>query len=186
MAHSTVGEDEFLQKTTALFLGQGFAGTSLSQIAAATGLEKASLYYRYPGGKDEIAMAVASRISQWLTEFVVLPLTMDGVPERQVREVAKQLRALYGDGTTWCGLEVLSLQGGSEAMSAGLKTALTAWINAFTAVARRSGMPTATARQRAEQAIAQIEGSLILSRVLADPKPFQRTMDALPGLLTKA
>ena len=86
----------------------------------------------------------------------------------------------------WCGLEVLSLKGGSEALSVGLKGALTAWISSFAGVARRSGMTTVMARQRAEVAIAQIEGSLVLARVLGDPKPFQRTMDALPGLLTAA
>jgi len=186
MAHSTVGEAEFLEKTTALFLEQGFAGTSLSQIAAATGLEKASLYYRYPGGKDEIAMAVAGGVGAWLMERVVQPLAEDGIPEKQVREVAKQLRSLYGDGTKWCALEALSLKGGSEELAAGLKAALMAWIGAFAGVGRRSGMTTAVARQRAEAAIAQIEGSLVLARVLGDPKPFQRAIDALPGLLTKA
>lgn len=186
MAHSTVGEAEFLEKTTALFLEQGFSGTSLSQIAAATGLEKASLYYRYPGGKDEIAMAVATGVGTWLTEFVIEPLTVEGNPEKQVREVAKQLRSLYGDGTKWCALEALSLKGGSEALAAGLKGALTAWLGAFAGVARRSGMSAAVAKQRAETAIGQIEGSLVLSRVLGDPKPFQRAIDALPSLLSKA
>ena len=185
MAHSTVGEAEFLEKTTALFLEQGFAGTSLSQIAAATGLEKASLYYRYPGGKDEIAMAVAGGVGAWLTEFVVRPLAEDGMPEKQVREVAKQLRSLYGDGTKWCALEALSLKGGSQDLAAALKGALTAWLGAFAGVARRSGMTAAVARRRAETSIGQIEGSLVMARVLGDAKPFQRAIDALPGLLTK-
>jgi AcrR family transcriptional regulator len=185
MAHSTVGEDELLEKTAELFLEQGFAGTSLSQIAAATGLEKASLYYRYPGGKDEIAMAVAGRVRAWLADFVVLPLAAQGVPERQVREAAKQLRSLYRDGTKWCALEVLSLKGGSAELAAGLKAALTAWIDAFAGVARRSGMSASVARQRAETAIVQIEGALVLARVLGDRRPFQRVLEALPGLLTK-
>ncbi len=186
MAHSTVSEEELLEKTAALFLEQGFAGTSLSQIAAATGLEKASLYYRYPGGKDEIALAVARRVGAWLTDFVVQPLAKDGVPEKQVREVAKHVRGLFGDGTKWCALESLSLKGGSVELAAVLKGALADWLGAFAGVARRSGMSPGVARQRAESAIVQIEGSLVLARVLGDPKPFQRVMDGLVVLLTKA
>ncbi len=183
MAHSTVGEEEFLEKTTELFLEYGFAGTSLSQIALATGLEKASLYYRYPGGKEEIARAVAGRIGQWLEEFVVRPLETNGDPGAQVREAGRQLRKLYGDGTKWCGLEMLSLKGASPAMAEGLRAALTGWIGAFAAVSRRSGVSAAAARQRAELAVAQIEGSLVLARVLGTPKPFQRAIDGLAGVL---
>jgi Bacterial regulatory proteins, tetR family len=41
----------------------GFEGVSVKHLADATGLEKASLYYRCPGGKDEIVMAVAKRLA---------------------------------------------------------------------------------------------------------------------------
>jgi AcrR family transcriptional regulator len=183
MAHTTVAEEELLEKTTALFLEYGFAGTSLSQIAAATGLEKASLYYRYPGGKDEIALAVAGRIAQWLETHLVQPLEAEGDPAQQVREAARQLRKLYGDGTKWCGLEMLSLKGASDAMVEGLRAALTRWIAAFAMVARRAGATPAASRQRAELAVAQIEGSLVLSRVLGSPKPFQRVLEGLVGAL---
>jgi AcrR family transcriptional regulator len=183
MAYSTVGEDQFLEKTTELFLQYGFAGTSLSQIAAATGLEKASLYYRYPGGKDEIALAVAGRIASWLDANVVKPLKTEGDPVAQVKEAVRQLRKLYGDGTKWCGLEMLSLQGASEAMVAGLRTALTDWIGAFAVAAAKAGASPAEARRRAELAVGQIEGSLVLARVLGSPKPFQRVLEGLLAVL---
>ncbi|WP_245536413.1 TetR/AcrR family transcriptional regulator [Terriglobus saanensis] len=46
-----------------LFRTYGFEGVSLKRLAEATGFEKASLYYRYPGDKDEIAMAIAKDVS---------------------------------------------------------------------------------------------------------------------------
>jgi AcrR family transcriptional regulator len=184
MAYSTVTEDDLLERTTALFLEHGFAGTSLSQIASATGLEKASLYYRYPGGKEEIALAVASRIGGWLEEFIVQPLDQEGDPDAQVREAARHLRRLYADGTKWCGLEMLSIQGAGEKMAAALKGALAAWVGAFAAVARRSGKTPAAARHRAELAVAQIEGALVLARVMQSPKVFQRVLEGLPAMLT--
>jgi len=56
-------------------------------------------------------------------------------------------------------------------------------LRAFTGIAREVGLPSAEARERAEQAIIEIQGSLVLARVLGDCKPFQRTMDRLPELL---
>ena len=39
---------------TALFQEQGFEGTSLSMIAKATGLKRASLYHHFPNGKEQL------------------------------------------------------------------------------------------------------------------------------------
>ena len=60
MAHRIVSDEVFLATALDLFRTYGFEGVSLKQLADATGLEKASLYYRYPGGKESIAMAAAS------------------------------------------------------------------------------------------------------------------------------
>jgi hypothetical protein len=59
-----------------------------------------------------------------------------------------------------------------------------AWINAFTQVAKESGMSLAAARSRAEEAIIRIEGALVLARVLGDTAAFERTLKVLPDFLT--
>ena len=58
-----------------------FEGVSLKRLADATGLEKASLYYRYPGGKDAIAMAIARELMRWLQANVFDPLVGSGPHE---------------------------------------------------------------------------------------------------------
>ena len=56
--HPKVSEEEVVQKLFQVFRLKGFDGASLSDLAEATGLKKASLYHRYPGGKQEMAAAV--------------------------------------------------------------------------------------------------------------------------------
>ncbi len=46
-----------VREAAELFNTQGFAGTSLSDVLAATGLEKGGLYNHFPGGKVELAEA---------------------------------------------------------------------------------------------------------------------------------
>lgn len=184
MAHRTISDEAFFDKALDLFRTYGFEGVSLQQLAEATGLEKASLYYRYPGGKDEIAMAVAQGVVNWFQANVFEPLAGDGPTRKRIITVADHLRTFYAGGKKSCVTDVLSIPGGSEDLKAGLKGAMQAWIKAFTDVAREGGLSPAVAKARAEEAIIRIEGSLILARVIGDSAPFERTLKLLPDLLT--
>ncbi len=58
MPITKVTEEELLDRLTSVFRTHGFEGASLSLISKATGLQRASLYHRFPGGKEEMAKAV--------------------------------------------------------------------------------------------------------------------------------
>jgi AcrR family transcriptional regulator len=184
MAYRTLSDEDFLAKALDLFRDYGFEGVSLKQLADATGLEKASLYYRYPGGKDEIVMAVATSVVAWFQKNIFEPLGGVGSTRKRAGLVAERFREFYAGGTKACITDVLSIPGGPEELKAALKGAMQAWITAFADLARESGMPPAMARARAEESIVRIEGSLVLSRVLHDNSFFERALKMLPELLT--
>jgi TetR/AcrR family transcriptional regulator, lmrAB and yxaGH operons repressor len=58
-----------------------------------------------------------------------------------------------------------------------------AWVDAFAEVGKESGLSPSAVRIRGEDAIARIEGSLILARVLGDNTAFERNIKLLPDLL---
>jgi len=185
MAHSRIHDAELSEKVLELFRQQGYEGTSLSDLAAATGLEKASLYYRFPGGKKDMALAAAAHVGQWFEANIFTPLSETGSPSERIKTVARKLRAFYGDGAKPCVLDSLSLRGGPPELAAALTNAYKAWLESFALVARESGMTRRLAEERARQALIQIEGSLVLSRVTANRKIFLDTLSALPDLLTR-
>ena len=184
MAHKIISDEAFLENALDMFRSRGYEGVSLSQLSAASGLEKASVFYRFPGGKSEVVMAVVKRVSDWFEENVFAPLKAEGSPHRRVAIVAAKLRTFYREGTRPCVTDVLSIAGGTEELAATLRVALQAWLKAFTDIAKESGMPLSLARARAEEAIVKIEGSLVLARVLGDNAPFLRVIRLLPDLLT--
>ncbi len=186
MAHRIISDEAFIATSLDLFRTYGFEGVSLKQLANATGLEKASLYYRYPGGKDEIALAVAAEVVRWFQANVFEPLQGTGSPRKRVAFVSERLREFYARGAKACLTDVLSIPGGSEDVHSAIRKAMQAWISAFAQVAKESGMSLALARSRAEEAIIRIEGSLVLARVLDDTAAFERTLKLLPDLLTSA
>ncbi|MCI0623625.1 MAG: TetR/AcrR family transcriptional regulator [Acidobacteria bacterium] len=183
MAFAKVSDEDLICALTDVFRTHGYEGASLSQIATATGLEKASLYHRFPGGKEDMVAAVVNHMNRWFQERVFTPLEGPGKPAQKIRLIAKHLREFYGDGNKSCVLDTLSLPGGSVALRHNVAAALQAWIQAFAGIAREAGASRAEARERAEQAIVEIEGSLVLTRVLGDRRPFHRTMERLPELL---
>jgi TetR/AcrR family transcriptional regulator, lmrAB and yxaGH operons repressor len=184
MAHRIIADEVFLATALDLFRTYGFEGVSIKRLADATGLEKASLYYRYPGGKDEIVMAVASDVVTWFQTNVFDPLSGSGTVRKRITFVADRLRHFYSGGSKACLTDVLSLPGGPAELHVALKGAMQAWIGAFTHIAKESGLSSSSARAKAEEAIVRIEGSLVLARVIGDSSHFERILKALPELLT--
>ncbi len=57
---------EILQKAEALFFDKGFKAASLQELADTLNIKSASLYYHFPGGKEEIYVAVLkNRLDQY-------------------------------------------------------------------------------------------------------------------------
>ncbi len=185
VAFSRLNDEELADKALGVFREYGYEGSSLSRLAESAGLEKASFYYRYPGGKKDIALAVAARVSSWFAENVVEPLKGTGSPQQRVRQVAQRLKKFYGDGSRPCVLDTLSLRGGPPELQTALAGALQAWVAAFISIAVESGFSRTQAARRAQQAIINIEGSLVVSRVSGNPGIFLQTLTGLPELLCK-
>ncbi|MCC6863002.1 MAG: TetR/AcrR family transcriptional regulator [Bryobacterales bacterium] len=186
MPASKVTDEFLLEKVAEVFRIHGYEGASIRLLSQATGLERASLYHRFPGGKEEMAAAVVARTCEWFGRHVFSPLQAGGSPEERLRRVAANLRDFYRRGTLWCVLDVMTLGGGPDALLARVRAAYSAWLKAFEGIAREAGMSASTARSRAQQALIGIEGSLVLARVTGDSRPFLRVLQDLPALLGAA
>lgn len=179
-----INEDFLLDRLTDIFRREGFEGASLSQISESTGLKRASLYHRFPGGKEEMATAVLARTQDRFVKQVVAPLESEGDVRARLREHASQLSTFFNDGNCACILETLSLGECRGTFDTPIKEFFTLWIDALAAAARESGQSPAAARKRAEEVVAQIQGTLILARAMGDTKPFRRVVKNLESTLT--
>ena len=177
-------EDLLLDRLTGVFRVHGYTGSSLSLISKATGLQRASLYHRFPGGKEEMAEAVMHRADEWFGSHILAPLTGPGDPAARVQEMANRLSEFYGAGKNSCLLDSLSLGYEDGAIREHIKQSLNAWVGAMTRIAKAAGLGPANAKQKAEEALIQIQGALVMARATGDTKPFIRVLKNLPELLT--
>ena len=183
MPITKVNEDELLDRLTCVFRTHGFEGASLSLISKATGLQRASLYHRFPGGKEEMAKAVLERAWSWLNQRALSPLTGPGTPKERIHKMAEGLHAFFGGGQHSCLLDSLSFGSEETALRQHVQEGMGAWVEAIAKVAREAGVPPKRARQQAQDAITRIQGSLVMARVLKDFGPFQRTLAELPQVV---
>ena len=85
MPITKVDEDALLDRLSNVFRTHGFEGASLSLISKETGLQRASLYHRFPGGKEDMAKAVLERAWRWLDDHALSPLKEPEKPETRGR-----------------------------------------------------------------------------------------------------
>jgi TetR/AcrR family transcriptional regulator, lmrAB and yxaGH operons repressor len=183
MSRPQIIDDERLVATLAgVFREVGYEGASLAQLSGAAGLQKASLYHRFPGGKKAMADEVLARASDWMQAQVIGPLTGPGTPQARVAAVAARLDGFYEGGRRACLLNMLAApRDGDGPFAPAIREALASLIAAFAAPARDAGHGDAEAR--AERAVAGMQGALVLSRGLGDPGPWARFLDGLAGEL---
>lgn len=169
-----VEDSVLLKKLSDVFREVGYEGASLAMLSAATGLKKASLYHRFPGGKEQAAREVLLCAETWLTDHVLTPLASEGPPEVRIRAMVGNLDVFYSGGRQACLLNILSSPGPDRGPFAALiEHAFTAWIAALAAVLVDAGLERDRARFRAERAVALVQGSLVLSRGLGTTRPFE-------------
>ena len=58
--------EAFIASTGRLLRRQGYAATGLNEIVSRSGAPKGSLYFHFPGGKEELAAAAMERTGEEL------------------------------------------------------------------------------------------------------------------------
>jgi TetR/AcrR family transcriptional repressor of lmrAB and yxaGH operons len=178
-----MNKNELILQLLVLFRRYGYEGATLSKISKITGLGKASLYYHFPGGKEDMAIAVLDYLQQWLETNILKPLRSEGKVKIRLEKMCERVSELYQNGEQSCLFAVLLLSEAQDLFFDRINSCLRAWIDAIAAVLTEVGISEKIARERAEDAIALIQGTLILARGLKNIEPFQRTLKKLPEQL---
>jgi AcrR family transcriptional regulator len=176
-----------MTRLTAVFRDVGYEGATLAMLAKASGLQKASLYHRFPGGNEQMAREVLEAAGSWLEDNVLLPLKGKGMPAARIGAMAKRLDEFYAGGHQACLLNMLaSARIDDGAFTQLIKKGFDAWIVALAAVAAEAGFDRKASRARAQRAVIMLQGSLVLSRGMGTTRPFRAFLKSLPDELLGA
>ena len=177
-------DNELLATLTDVFRMHGYEGASLKIISRETGLARASLYHRFPGGKAQMAEAVMGRALRWLDDQALVPLRDDSLSARErIHGMLEELDEFYESGDKSCLLDAMSIGEAGSPFRVLARGALDLWTESLTEAVAAAGFDVDEAARRAEEAIVLLEGALVVSRVREDPALFRRVVADLPERL---
>jgi TetR/AcrR family transcriptional repressor of lmrAB and yxaGH operons len=161
-----------------VFRELGFEGASLGEITKRTGLGKGSLYHFFPGGKDEMAAAVLAHVDDWFERNIYVPLGRDP-PEAAIAGMWSAVSAYFHSGARICLVGGFALDATRDRFAEAISCYFRRWIAALRDALIRGGRNADAAQGFAEEAIAGIQGALVLARATHDTAFFVRALDRL-------
>jgi TetR/AcrR family transcriptional repressor of lmrAB and yxaGH operons len=173
------GTRERLLATTAdLLQRQGYASTGLNQILDESGAPKGSLYFHFPGGKEELAALALTASAESLT--VILESILTGAPSIAAAIdgiVATFAHELEGSKfTKGCPIATVALEQAaiSDALHEVCSSTYARWQVLVADRLERDGHSDERAAELAGFALATIEGALLLGRAHRSTEPLRR------------
>lgn len=166
MPPRTDTRDKVLRTTAELFRAQGYHATGVNQVLAESGAPKGSMYFHFPGGKEQLAVEAIERAGSDLCSALAAAMSASPDPVVALEQV---LAALGGhleatDFREGCPIATVALDAAatSEPIRAACAGAYDSWQDVVAGHLRAAAVPAPD--DVATVAIAAIEGALLLAR----------------------
>ena len=179
--------ERFIATTARLLLFRGYYGTALSDIIEQSGAPRGSLYFHFPGGKDELVLAATRAGADQATRALAEALADAPDPAAGVRAYAEEAARLMRESgyTFGCPLApvVLDGEGGLPALAELCRATFAAWTGLLHTAFAGAGMPGRRAKALATIVVTTIEGALLMARSYRDAAPLETAAAELERLV---
>jgi AcrR family transcriptional regulator len=176
MARTEAARGDILATLAEVFRAHGYEGATLALISEATGFGKGSLYNFFPGGKEQMATEVLASIDRWFVDNIYTPLRTSTDPAKGIAQMYAATDDYFRSGQRVCLVGVVALGASRDLFGDKVKIYFAGWVDALATALRRYGDDKGTARRKAEHAVLEIQGALVLARAFNDAKVFSRAL----------
>ncbi len=173
----TSTRDQIIATTCTLLELQGYHATGLNQIIKESSGPKGSLYYHFPGGKEELAVEAVRHVGKIVLQRIQHNLAQIDEPTESIRSFIMNIAL---------NVESSGFRAGGPITTIALETASTnaplrmecgriyaGWQAAFAEKLRTGGLTEERAMTMALLIIASIEGGVILCRTNRSREPLE-------------
>jgi TetR/AcrR family transcriptional regulator, lmrAB and yxaGH operons repressor len=182
--------DRLVRTTSRLLRKQGYGATGLNQVMAEAQAPKGSMYFHFPGGKEELAAAAV----EYFSERVIRALD-EGLDRADT--VAEAVAAFFDnyiehiertDFAEGCAVATVALDAAAahDALATATGRALRRWIDRFAEALEAEGRSAAEAHGLATLIIAAIEGTIVIGKGERSTEPRVVVQAVLGDLLAPA
>ena len=182
--------DRIVFTSAELFRRQGYAGTGLKQISAASGAPFGSIYHFFPGGKEELG---ATTLREGGRFFLALfgqyadehPDVIEALGEFFDGAAETLVATDYADA---CPIATIALEvsSTSEPLREAAAEAFDSWLEALAALLEEAGIAKEEAAPLATAVLCALEGAFILCRTKRTTEPLAAARDMAVGSVERA
>ncbi|MFD9947320.1 TetR/AcrR family transcriptional regulator [Nonomuraea sp. NPDC059023] len=175
--------ERLLDATQDLVEAAGYAGAGLNQVIALSGAPRGSLYFHFPGGKDQLVAEsvrrAGRRIGEAMDALAATAPTVAAFAEGMLRLLGDRLEE--SGWSKGCPVATVALEtaAGSDPLQQVCSQVYRSWEDALRA--RLQGRPDAD--DLALTILALVEGALLLARTHRDREPLNRVSRQIAALL---
>ncbi|WP_244282864.1 TetR/AcrR family transcriptional regulator [Streptomyces flavidovirens] len=176
-----------LRTAAELFQRQGYHGTGLNQVLADSRAPKGSLYFHFPGGKEELAAEAVTLSGRELGE--VFAGLMEAAPDARtaLATVGEHFARSLEDSAfqKGCPVATVALEAAaeSEPIRAACDAVYAAWQSVFATALRGWGVREERADSFADTVLSSLQGAVLLARIRRDVSVIHRTARDLGDLI---
>ena len=183
MPKKSDSKDRMIAAARRLFREHGYLGTALSDVITESAAPRGSLYFHFPGGKEELA----GEVTLLHTGDHIANINRDAATTSTAAELIEALvsrvrdEIVASDYREGCAIApiVLETTPASQHLSDTTRRGFQDMITTLAARLAEKNIPAPRATELATQAWTSIEGALLLSRVLRNPEPFNLAITQL-------
>lgn len=179
-----------LRAAAQLLQRQGYHATGLRQLLAESAAPRGSLYFHFPGGKEQIAAEAVREEGERVARAIRATLAANPNPAEGVRASGRALaeilrRSDFRDG---CPVATVALEAatGSPRIREACDASFRAWEAPLRDHLRAAGFAAERADGLATLTLAALEGALVVARTRREVEPLVRVADELAALFAAA
>ncbi|AGB47009.1 transcriptional regulator [Mesorhizobium australicum WSM2073] len=179
-----------IEATALLLRRRGYHGTSLNDILSASGAPRGSLYFHFPGGKDQLVVEVTRASVAEVTERLGEALAAERDPAVAVHHIYQSVGRMLEDNEFSLGCPVapvvLDSPGDVPDLVELCSSAFEQWIGLLREAFVRAGVPERRAQALALLAESSLEGLMVIARATRDRSSLNAVADEVAILIEQA
>jgi AcrR family transcriptional regulator len=169
-------KDRMIAAARRLFREHGYLGTALSDVVSESAAPRGSIYFHFPGGKEELASEVillhaGDHIAHINRAAAATNTARQLIEAFMGRERDELISTDYREGCAMAPIAIETTPASAQLSDAN-RRAFQDLITTLAARLTEKNVPVSRATQLATNVWSSVEGALILSRVLRSPEPF--------------
>ncbi|TPJ75951.1 TetR/AcrR family transcriptional regulator [Mesorhizobium sp. B2-6-2] len=179
-----------IEATALLIRKRGYHGTSLNDILTASGAPRGSLYFHFPGGKDQLVIEVTRASVADVTERLGAALLEESDPAVAVHHIYQSVGRMLEENEFSLGCPVapvvLDAPNNVPDLVEICRSAFEQWIGLLRQAFVRAGVPERRAQALALLVESSLEGLMVIARATRDRTPLAAVADEVAALVEQA